>query len=59
MSQKSSALSVLLNKEKTLAVLATLILLPKKPQPLVNLKKDKKRNGREESPCPPAHNADR
>jgi hypothetical protein len=46
MSQKSSASSILLNKEKTLANLI-LPTLPPKPQPLANLKKDTKRMGRE------------
>jgi hypothetical protein len=41
----SSASSILLNKEKTLAIFI-LLTLPPKPQPLANLKKDRKRTGK-------------
>ncbi len=46
-----------LNKEKTLAVLIPLTLLPKNHN-LLRTWRMKRRAGKEESPCPPTHNAD-
>jgi hypothetical protein len=41
-----------LNNEKTLAVFGPTDIVAKKPQPLVNLKKDGKRDGKKGKPVP-------